>query len=258
MTQESRYITEQDGKFVVHAEDGKVLGTHDTKAEAEKQLAAVEAHKEEEPARSIPGLPTLEIRTFPGIVRMEGDSEDPSKPPRISGYAAVFNSRSQKLRTDAGDEFVETIRPGTFARALGESDIRGLIDHDPKRILGRRSAGTLRVWEDAHGLGYEIDAPDVSYARDLAVSLKRGDISGSSFSFAVIDDAWGEGEDGMAVRELRSVHLFDVGPVAFPAYLATSAMCRSLGVYNESRTRLRYPTAEQVRLLNHLRLLELR
>jgi HK97 family phage prohead protease len=207
--------------------------------------------------------PAVELRSITTEVRM---IETPGARPKIRGYAAVFNSRSQTLRTDKGDEFVETIRPGAFRRAVLEADVRGLIDHDSRRILGRRSAGTMKLWEDDHGLGYEIDAPDTSYARDLLESLRRGDISGSSFSFATIDDDWSEGEGGLAVRELRSVHLFDVGPVAFPAYLTTSATCRALDAFRESRSAatrtvpapaITYPTGDQVALLNQLRLLEL-
>ena len=40
-----KYITHDGGEWVVHAEDGKVLGRHDSKADAERQLAAIEAHK---------------------------------------------------------------------------------------------------------------------------------------------------------------------------------------------------------------------
>lgn len=41
----AKYITGHNGTFQVHAESGKVLGTHDTKADAEAQLRAIEAHK---------------------------------------------------------------------------------------------------------------------------------------------------------------------------------------------------------------------
>ena len=44
-TQAKRYITHDDGKWIVHAESGKVLGTHDNEEDAKKQLAAIEAHK---------------------------------------------------------------------------------------------------------------------------------------------------------------------------------------------------------------------
>jgi hypothetical protein len=40
-----RYITHEGSKWIVHAEDGKVLGTHDNREDAVKQLQAIEAHK---------------------------------------------------------------------------------------------------------------------------------------------------------------------------------------------------------------------
>lgn len=66
----ARYITHEDGQWIVHAEDGKVLGKHPTKGEAEAQLAAVEAHKHQgdrsAPARppAEPVLPPLAGRPF--------------------------------------------------------------------------------------------------------------------------------------------------------------------------------------------------
>lgn len=42
---QKRYITHDGSQWVVHAEDGKVLGKHPTKSEAVKQLQAIEAHK---------------------------------------------------------------------------------------------------------------------------------------------------------------------------------------------------------------------
>lgn len=43
-----KYITRDGDKWVVHAESGKVLGTHDSKADAVRQLAAIEANKPHE------------------------------------------------------------------------------------------------------------------------------------------------------------------------------------------------------------------
>ena len=61
---EKRYITHEDGKWIVHAKDGKVLGEHDSKKKAKAQLAAVEAntHKGD---RSAPlALPPLTGRSL--------------------------------------------------------------------------------------------------------------------------------------------------------------------------------------------------
>jgi HK97 family phage prohead protease len=97
----------------------------------------------------------------------------------IAGYAAVFNDVA-----DIGGSFREIIAPGAFKDTLG-GDVRALVDHDSGRVIGRSTAGTLRLNEDDKGLKVEIDLPDTSDGRDLAVSLTRGDISGMSFGFRV-------------------------------------------------------------------------
>jgi hypothetical protein len=139
----------------------------------------------------------------------------------ISGYAAVFNEVA-----DIGGSFREIIAPGAFKGTL-DGDIRALVDHDSGRVIGRSKAGTLRLKEDAHGLRTEIDLPDTTDGRDLAVSLERGDISGMSFGFRVTHDEWDETGE-IPTRTIRSVELFEVSAVAFPAYEGTELALRSL------------------------------
>lgn len=163
--------------------------------------------------------PTLERRTFvePVEFRREGN--------RLvaAGYAAKFNSLSQNL-----GGFVEVVEAGAFASTVNEQDIRALFNHDPSYLLGRLGAGTLRIAEDRDGLPYEIDLPDTTAGRDVAVLLERRDIIGSSFGFRVIEDSWGETPDGFPLRSLKAVALRDVGPVTFPAYTSSEAALRSL------------------------------
>lgn len=190
--------------------------------------------------------------------------------PVITGYAAVFNSRSVVMRTAKGKPFVETIAPGTFAKSLTEADVRSFYNHNPGQVLGRVSAGTLRVWEDERGLRYEVTPPDTAYARDLLELMRRGDVSGSSFTFATTDDDWKPGEGGVAVRELRGAHLMEVGPVSVPAYPAATANVRSLPSLDEALEALEaraaapegppavtYPTPAQRALIHKLRLIGL-
>ena len=139
----------------------------------------------------------------------------------IRGYAAVFNEV-----TDIGASFREIIAPGAFKDTL-DKDIRALVDHDSGRVIGRSTAGTLRLSEDDKGLAVEIDLPDTSDGRDLAVSLQRGDISGMSFGFRVTHDEWDETKE-IPTRTIRAVELFEVSAVAFPAYDGTELALRSL------------------------------
>jgi HK97 family phage prohead protease len=143
--------------------------------------------------------------------------------PVISGYAAIFNSP-----TVIAGQFRETIKPGAFKRAIAEAqDVRGLVNHDPSMVLGRTKSGTLRLFEDAKGLRYEIDPPNASYANDLMESLRRGDIDASSFGFIPKEQQWGK-EAGMATRDILDCDLFDVSPVTYPAYDSTSASVRTM------------------------------
>lgn len=138
------------------------------------------------------------------------------------GYAALFNSEA-----DIGGYFREVIAPGAFRETLKNDDIRALIDHDTGRVIGRSSAGTLRLKEDDKGLSVEIDLPDTTDGRDLAVQLERGDISGMSFGFIVRHDEWDETSDP-PTRTIHAVDLREVSAVAFPAYGDTEIALRSL------------------------------
>lgn len=169
-------------------------------------------------------MTTFERRTFLGEVQFRAEG----KSLKAYGYAARFNVRSQNL-----GGFVEQVAPGTFAKTIQEADIRGLFNHDPNYILGRNKSGTLRMEEDGTGLAYEMDLPDTSAGRDVAALLERGDVSGSSFGFRVIEDEWGETEQGFPLRTLKQVALRDVGPVTFPAYTDAESALRSLA---ESRS----------------------
>jgi hypothetical protein len=53
-----RYITHSGDKWIVHAEDGKVLGEHDSEEGAKEQLEAVEAHKHDD-RKANPGKPPV-------------------------------------------------------------------------------------------------------------------------------------------------------------------------------------------------------
>jgi uncharacterized protein len=167
-----------------------------------------------------------ESRSFKGEVRAVKGEEKTV----VRGYAAVYDSLSENL-----GGFREMIAPGAFDSVL-EDDVRALLNHDSNKILGRSKAGTLRLGVDDKGLWYEYDSPDTSYARDLLVSLERGDVDQSSFQFTVEDDEWKEDEEQRYVRTIKKVRrLYDVSPVTYPAYPDATVALRSLETIKQAQ-----------------------
>lgn len=146
----------------------------------------------------------------------------------IGGYAVLFGSH-----TVIGDSYREVIARGAFAEAI-KGDVRALVDHDTGRVIGRTTAGTLRLAEDLTGLSVEIDLPDTTDGRDLAALIERGDISGMSFGFNVTKQTWDETGD-LPTRTIEAVNLREVSVVAFPAYPDTSIALRSLDEARSAR-----------------------
>jgi uncharacterized protein len=145
----------------------------------------------------------------------------------LTGYAAVYNRFSLPLR-EGGSSFREIILPGAFDKILnrqrGKQDVVALLNHDSNLILGRTSSGTLELFSDEKGLRYTVTPPDTQVGRDTMELVRRRDLRGSSFAFAVDpkNEQWTSDEEG-AVRQIREVSLLaDVSVVLTPAYPASS------------------------------------
>jgi HK97 family phage prohead protease len=143
----------------------------------------------------------------------------------IVGLAAVYYDGTENTEYLLWGDTIERIMPGTFDRAIAEDDVRGLFNHDVNLVLGRSASDTLQLQSLPEGLEYVIAPGDTTIGRDVPEYIRRGDVSGSSFSFVVTDEEWKK-EDGREIREIGGVQLFDVGPVTFPAYEATTAAMR--------------------------------
>ncbi len=164
--------------------------------------------------------------------------KEDGKPTRLAGYAAVYNSASEDL-----GGFTEEIAAGAFKDVLANNpDCRCLFNHNPDNILGRTTAGTLTLREDSLGLHYDCLPPDTTLGRDLMVLAERKDITQSSFGFTVDEEDWFD-RNGKSVapwsyegvkRVVRKVGaLYDVSPVTYPAYTASSVEARSKFLFPE-------------------------
>lgn len=166
-----------------------------------------------------------ERRAVTGTVEIRKDGSGSGV---VSGYAAIFNEETVIGGSMWG--FREVIAPGAFTNAVKNDDVRALFNHDANILLGRTASGTLKLVQDKKGLRYEADLPDTQAAQDVRKLIERGDVTGSSFAFVTEEDEWDEtpikkGE--LPIRTIRKVSLYDVSPVTYPAYEATSVSARS-------------------------------
>ena len=140
----------------------------------------------------------------------------------ISGYFAVFNSNY-----DIGPGMSESIAPGAFLESLND-DVRALTNHDSTLVLGRTTAGTLRLREDEIGLWGDIviNAKDTD-ALNTRERVLRGDVNQCSFGFEILDENTEIREDGSVHWTIRKVKLYEVSVCTFPAYEATNVTARS-------------------------------
>lgn len=162
--------------------------------------------------------------------------DDPAGQQTVTGHAAVFN----KPANIAG-LFDEVVAPGAFTRTLAAGDdLHALFNHDFARVLGRRSAGTLRAKEDDVGLAVEIDLPD--HAADVREMVSRKDVDQMSFGFHVREETWtepAEGSKDFPLRTLVAVDVFDVSIVARGAYEETDVSLRAFETWAKERGDLR-------------------
>ena len=158
-----------------------------------------------------------QVRTCMSDFTTRKDGENP----RIEGYFAVFNSNYEVFKG-----CTESIAPGAFTDEL-HSDVRALIDHDTRLVLGRTTAGTLELREDEKGLwgGITVNPKD-SEAMNLYARVERGDVSQCSFGFNILDEEYVEREDGTHHFIIKKVKLFEVSCCTFPAYTETAISAR--------------------------------
>lgn len=140
----------------------------------------------------------------------------------ISGYFSVFNS-NYELWPGATESIAETAFDGALA-----DDIRCLINHETRLVLGRTKSGTLTLKTDSRGLWGEVKInPNDQDAMNLYERVRRGDIDQCSFGFEILDEEFEDRGDSVHWT-IKRVKLYEVSIVTFPAYTDTSVSAREL------------------------------
>jgi HK97 family phage prohead protease len=183
--------------------------------EMARRKERVESMKSHTERREMPDS-EMEIRDRPGGVVL------------LAGYGAVTETPYPC------GEFTETMARGFCRRTLGEHpDVVLVTQHAhvgsglplARTKSARGGPGTLRLYEDDHGLGFEADLdPEDSDSALVIRKLRRGDLDGQmSFGFRVLSDAWNRdySERRVTTVSLNRGDLSLVVQAANPAAMAT-------------------------------------
>ncbi|MEG1331898.1 MAG: HK97 family phage prohead protease [Eubacterium sp.] len=158
----------------------------------------------------------------------------------IGGYAVKYGEPAI-IRDIYGDAWLEEFSEGAFDESLKdcethEKEKKALWNHDRGKPLGSTVSRTLRFIPSSEGLSYDVDLPDNSWGKDVYESVKRGDVTGSSFGFIKNTDKWTmvefEGKK-MSKRTIMEAKLTEVSPCTFPAYESSEISCRSREDYKK-------------------------
>lgn len=187
--------------------------------------------------KDITKRPELEQRAYTFEIRAE--EEDGIGV--LTGRPIVYNQS-----TDIGGWFAEIIDAGALDGA-DLKDVRFLVNHDTSMIplaRSRRNNGnsTMQFSIDAEGMRLDwvkLDIENNDTARSLFSAVKRGDITGMSFMFAVRSDAWDNLDTDYPTRHITQIdRVVEVSAVTFPAYEATSINARGREALDSAREAL--------------------
>lgn len=158
-----------------------------------------------------------QIRDLNSKLEVRSENEEPI----IEGYFAKFNKE-----TELFPGAFEEISREAFNKTL-DNDIRALVDHDTRLVLGRNKSNTLLLRVDDVGLygKIQINKKDTD-AMNLYERVKRGDVSQCSFGFNILAEDTDYRDDGSVKWTIRDIDLHEVSVCTFPAYKDTGVQAR--------------------------------
>ena len=153
------------------------------------------------------------------------DAPADGQPMLIEGYFVVFDQPYYI------DDFCEEVIDRHAFDDADLSDVRALIDHNPRLCLGRRNENvqTLTFDIDEIGVYGRIQVnPDDSDALSLRARVLRRDVDQASFGFEESSVEYTDLPDGRVRRTVRAISkLWELSVCTFPAYEQTTVSARS-------------------------------
>lgn len=152
----------------------------------------------------------------------------------IEGYAIVFDVESRML-VDYWEDYREIIEKGAITEEdLAGMDLKMTIWHNRERLLARsnKGVGTLKFKVDDIGVQYEFEAPNTPDGDTALELVKRGDLSGSSFTYWTDESSnvrYTENEEGVLIRHVKRINMvYEMTIASDPAYTQTSVTAREI------------------------------
>ena len=166
----------------------------------------------------------------------------------ISGYFIVFDTE-----TELYPGVREEVSPDALV-GVDLSDVKALIDHDTAKVLGRTKANTLSLSVDSKGLYGEIIVNESDQeAMNLYSRVQRGDVDQCSFGFEILNEEMIQNSDGTVKFIIKSINLYEVSVVTFPAYQETAVEARSKQIEDAQKRTLQERKDELKEKLNGIK-----
>lgn len=142
----------------------------------------------------------------------------------ITGTPIVFNTPTNI--NDPKGIYTEVIKRNALD-GVDLTDTRLLVSHDYNKIPLAKAPKTMELWTDEKGLNMRAVLPDTEEARSVYTAVKRGDMTGMSFSFTTDSDGSQYDVEKRTRTISRINKLFECSIVNFPAYEMASVEARN-------------------------------
>ena len=177
-----------------------------------------------------------ETRCFPSELKLREGTGSRT----IEGYALVFGEKSVPL-WDEGFAREVIAHEAITEDQLHKEDIKMTLFHNRERLIARsnKGKGTLTLGIDSRGLKFSFEAPDTADGNMALELVRRGDLSGCSFTY------WSDPKHVTYTREQDEVirlvnqidRIFECTIGSDPAYQQTSVSAREVDEYFEQAER---------------------
>jgi HK97 family phage prohead protease len=106
-----------------------------------------------------------------------------------------------------------------------------------QHVLGRTSAGTARVWEAGDGVHGSCDVANTPIGDTVLEGLRRGDLSGSSAGFWLVEASYEQRADGV-YRWVEKAIMNDMSVEPYQAYRGATASIASQAAVSAPRSEI--------------------